>query len=104
MHTVVLTSFGKVFVCGASHCGQLGLGSLHHDVPSLTLVSLLPAFAYDVGVGWECTIAITHARERSEDHVSNSVSSGSGLPDVSHGSLGEWQMLQPTSIGSFYLS
>jgi hypothetical protein len=81
-HTVVLTSFGKVLVCGAADCGQLGLGSLQADVPTPTVV-LLPAFACDIGVGWECTIVVTHVRERSDDTGASSVSSGSRLRGVS---------------------
>ncbi len=82
MHTVVLTSFGKVFVCGGSHCGQLGLDSLQHDVHTLTHVSLLPAFADDVGVGAECTIVVTHAREKSADTDASSVCSDSCESDI----------------------
>jgi hypothetical protein len=77
-HTVILTSFGKVFVCGAANAGQLGLGSLQSDVPSPTLVPL-PAFACDMGVGWECTIVVTHTRDKSEDSSALSASSGSRL-------------------------
>jgi hypothetical protein len=81
-HTVILTSFGKVLVCGAANAGQLGLGSLQSDIPSLSLVSL-PAFACDIGVGWECTIVVTHAREKAEDIGTFSTSSSSRLRSAS---------------------
>jgi hypothetical protein len=77
-HTAILTSFGKVYVCGAAYAGQLGLGIPLTDAPSPTLVSL-PAFACDVGCGWECTIVVTHARECSGETSACSLSSGSRL-------------------------
>jgi hypothetical protein len=71
-----------VFVCGAANAGQLGLGSLQADIPSPAVVSL-PAFACDIGVGWECTIVVTHARERTEDTCTFSTGSGSRLRGTS---------------------
>ena len=79
-----------MFVCGAANAGQLGLGSLQSDVPSPTLVPL-PAFACDMGVGWECTIVVTHTREKSDDTGAFSTSSGSrlrGASDCSDSDLG----------------
>jgi len=84
----------SVLVCGAASAGQLGLGTPLEDVPTLTLVAF-PAeksggaggdddrFACDVGVGWECTIVVTHVRERPQDASIGSISSGSRLRGAS---------------------
>ena len=58
-HSVFLSSFGRVYVCGHGYHGQLGLGNTKNVNKPIIVMSLLKKKIIKIAAGWSHTIILS---------------------------------------------